>query len=102
MPDEISALTRRVDANERNHTDLAKSVTAIIEDQREIRDEMSDLKTERAVRVVRDEALNDRLRRIEKSIERVYNLGWWVLGAFGLTLIAAISSFVFKGGLNAP
>lgn len=102
MPDEISQLLRRLDMSERNQSDFAKSLTAVVEDVSDIHKPLNELQTDREVRKVRDEALNERLTRIERSIERVYNLGWWVLGAFGLTLIAAISSFVFKGGLHVP
>lgn len=102
MPDEIAALTRRVDANERNHTDLAKSVTAIVEDQRSVREEINAIKIDREVRKVREEHLNERLDRIEDRIDDVYKLGRWVLTAFGASLLALLANFIFRGGLIGP
>jgi hypothetical protein len=60
---------------------------------------MSGYDRDKAVQEVKDEYLEERLSRIEKSINAVYRLGWWVLAAFGGSFIALVANFVFKGGL---
>ena len=91
MPDEFSQLLRRVDMTERNHTDLAKSVTALTEN-------LDELRIDRARREERDIRVTERFDRIEKRLDGIYKLGWWVLGAFGASAIALIVNFVFRGG----
>jgi hypothetical protein len=85
---------------DRNQSDVAKSLTAIVEDHSKTKDVLDQLRTDREVRQERDKHLNERLDRIEKSIARLYNLGWWVLTAFGATLIAAVANFLVKGGFD--
>lgn len=102
MPEEIAAMLRRLDMTERNQTDFAKAVTAVITDINEIRKPLDELKTDREVRKVRDQHLNERLDRIEASIKSIYRLGLWVLTAFGSASIALVVNFVFRGGFNAP
>lgn len=83
---------------ERNLSDQGKTITEVIGDQREIRDDVSDLKRANAVRDVEDRHLDERLDRIETSIKAVYGLGKWLLGAIGSLIVAAVVGFVLKGG----
>jgi len=47
---------------------------------------------------LKEQYLDDRLDRIEASIKAVYNLGKWLLGAAGSTLLVAVIGFALKGG----
>lgn len=98
MPDEIKQIVRRLDTVERNTTDLAKSVTNITEELSDLSKPLRELEVDREVRKERDKNLYSRLDQIETSIEKVHNLGWWVLGTFGASAIALIANFMFKGG----
>jgi len=98
--DELEKALRRLDGMERNQSDVAKSITALIEDHNKSRNILDELRTDRAVRLERDKNLNERLDRIEASIARIHSLGRWVLAAFGAGLIALISNFLFRGGFN--
>ena len=100
MPDEMSQLLRRLDATERNQSDLARQHTEIVEEVRELRRPLDELRTDREVRKERDKHLDERLGRIEKSIASVYSLGKWMLGVVGSALLLAFVTFVVKGGLN--
>jgi hypothetical protein len=115
MPDEMSQLLRRMDMAERNMSDAAKTSTEIIEAQREMREELGDVKTDRAVRAERDKNLHERLERMEKTIEaglkavkedidgrfnRLRTPLWAAALAFISALIAAIANFIIKGGLS--
>lgn len=96
MPDELSAILRRLDMNERNSTDLAKTVTVLVED-------VSNLKLKDAVNAEREKARDDWRQRTEKKLDRIYGLGWWVLATFGASAIAGIVALVFlvfRRGLN--
>lgn len=89
---------------EQLHRDVlahAGTLTALVEDQRNMRMVLDEMKLDRAVRVERDKNLNERLDRIEASINAVYGLGKWVLGAIGSLVIAAIVTFVMNGGFGA-
>lgn len=55
-----------------------------------------------AIRDLRDEHLDERLDRIERSIAGIYKLGWWILGAFGTSAVALIANFAFRGGFFVP
>ena len=94
MPDEMSALLRRLDAIERNQSDAARTATAIVE-------EIHGIKTDREVRKERDLRLNERLDRIEERLDGVYKIGWWFLAIFGAAFIALVANFTFRGGFNA-
>ena len=62
--------------------------------------ELQAIVTERAVNVERDIRVNERFDRLEKAINGVYKLGWWILAAFGGLLVALIANFLFKGGFS--
>jgi hypothetical protein len=87
-----------------------ESISAIVTEVRHTQEELSTLRSgiesERKVRLVEDRHLNERLDRIEESIEKldstIIKIGMWILSAFGASLIVAISSFIFRGGLTVP
>lgn len=62
-------------------------------------DALNAAKIDAARREERDEALNERLKRIEKAIGGIYKLGWWILAAFGSAFIALLANFIFRGGM---
>ena len=119
VPDsEIGAILRRLDVMERNHSDLAKTITKLIEEMDTMRVALEDTRVDRAVRAERDIRINDRFDQINlkfdqiakstnerfdqivKRIDAVYGLGRWVLGAFGALVLALITNFMFRGGFN--
>lgn len=93
MQDSVEQIARDV----RDH---AKSLTAIIEDQRAMKEEIAVLREDKAVRVVKDDNLNDRLDRIDDRINGIFSLGKWLLAAVGTVLIAVVIDFVVHGGLT--
>jgi len=95
MPDEISSMLRRLDMTERNQTDLAKSVTALVVD-------VADLKTKDAVNAEREKARDDWRTRTEEKLNSIYKLGWWVLFTFGTVALGSVARFLFSGGFNVP
>jgi septal ring factor EnvC (AmiA/AmiB activator) len=98
--DRLAALERQAASAERSLTDHARTQSAFTEELRRHGELLADITTDRAVRTERDTNLNSRLDRIEKSINGVYNLGKWVLAAFGSALIVALATFLLRGGLN--
>jgi len=95
MPDETSQLLRRMDMTERNQTDLAKSITALVQD-------VAELKLKDAVNAAREEARDEWRSRTEKRLNSIYGLGWWVLATFGSLTIAAIANLLYRGGAGVP
>lgn len=99
MPEEFQVLLRRLDTTERNNADLAKSVSAIVDELSEIQKPLDELRLDRAARVERDIRHTEHFARIEKRLDAITKLGWWVLTAFGTSAIALVMNFVAKGGL---
>lgn len=108
---EISAILRRLDVSERNHTDLARSVTSLTETLNEVQRPLIELNIDREVRKERDKNLNERLDRIESKIKestaetkaeitKITGLGYWVLGAIGAAFVTGAVTFVMNGGLR--
>lgn len=97
MPDSENpqVLARRLDMVERNVSDHAKSLTALVHD-------VSELRTKNAVDDEREKARDDWRSRTEKRLDGIYRLGWWVLTTFGAILVAMVAQFVFRGGLVVP
>jgi len=115
MADEISDMQRRLDMNERNMGDFAKSLTAIVKDVHELRTPLEDLKTDKAVRAERDKHMHERLDRMERMIsvglndlrddidkrfDRLTKPFWAAALALITVLVGAVATFIFKGGLN--
>lgn len=61
-------------------------------------DALNAMKIEAARQEGKDANLIERIERLEKAVNKVYGLGWWILAAFGGSLIALISNFLFRGG----
>jgi hypothetical protein len=102
-------VTERIDQLMRDLENQAKSISVIVLDQREMKDELSefreaaskelrDIDKREAVRIERDKHLDDRLDRIEASIKAVYGLGKWILAAVGSVLVYVIVTGALKGG----
>ena len=100
-----------IDQLRRDHTSLVSFVDNLTTELRIIKDFVIEMHTDRAVRLERDKNMNERLTRIEKSIETlehecrkdfdsIKNLGKWVLLAFGAVLITAIGNFIINGGFG--
>lgn len=98
---EIAGLLRRLDAAERNGSDLAKTITRLVEELDEVRKPLDDLRLDRAVRAERDIRTTERFDRLEKKIDGVYRLGWWVLTTFGALTMAAVANLLY-GGAHGP
>lgn len=97
MPDSENpqVLMRRLDMVERNVSDHAKSLTALVHD-------VSELRTKNAVDDERERSRDEWRSRTEKRLDGIYRLGWWVLTTFGAILVAMVAQFVFRGGLVVP
>ena len=83
----------------KDHTQLASSLSAMA---LELGSMKTDRAVEKAVQTERQANLDERLERIEESIKGLYGLGKWMLLAFGGSMIAALVTFIVKGGLNVP
>lgn len=79
----------------KDHTLLASSVSVLTT-------EVGVLKVDKAVEAERDKHLQERLTRIEKSIESLHGIGRWLLMAFFGAIIAGLVTFMFKGGFSVP
>lgn len=77
----------------------AKTITELVTELNKLR---TDREKNDALRLMKDEYLDERLDRIEASIKSVYGLGKWVLGAFGAVLLSAAATFIVRGGLFGP
>lgn len=77
----------------------AQAIGVLVEDHRAFKNDLAQLQVDKARRDERGLALIERLERIEKSIDSVYRVGWWLLAAFGSSSIALIANFALKGGL---
>ena len=95
MPERIPEIQDRVGLLERDARDHAKSIGELVQ---RLRDVERDAAEDKRLRSLKDEHLDERLDRIEASIKSVYNLGKWLLGAAGSTLVVAIVGFALKGG----
>jgi hypothetical protein len=96
----LELIERAQAISDRNHTDMSKTITGLINEQSKTKDVLDILRTDRAVREERDKNINARFDQIEKSIKRIYDLGWWILAAFGSALILLVARFLFSGGFN--
>lgn len=53
-----------------------------------------------AVRIERDEQVDERFNRLEKRLDSIASLGRWILGALGSSLVTAVVAFVVSGGIH--
>ena len=83
-----------------------ESISSIVTDARNTKDQLvalqSGIDSDRKVRQLKDEHLNERLDDIEASIEKVFRLGLWSLGVFGAAVLVGLANFVINGGLKVP
>lgn len=95
-----------IDDIRRDLTRHGESISALVVDARNTKDQLnilqSGIEIERKVRLVEDRHLNERLDRIEESIEALNKVGKWILVTFGASLIVAVSGFILRGGLTVP
>lgn len=112
---EMDAIRERLAVTERNHTDLAKTITEIVNDVHELRKPIDELRTDREVRKERDTHLNARLDRMEATFKREMDelksdmvARWSKLqaplwtGASALigAIVITVWKFVISGSLN--
>lgn len=90
-PDRLDIVERDV----RDHSRILTEHNGSLGEQRKLLGELSRYKD---IREVEDGYLDERLDRIEKSLNGVYKLGWWILAAFGAAAISLIANFAFNGG----
>ncbi len=83
-PDSVALLRRDVSEHARVLTEHTHQLIAV--DKAE------------ALRQQADEHLDERLERIERRIDGIHKLGWWILAAFGSSAVALIANFAFRGG----
>lgn len=96
----MDELRRRVDVTERNQTDLAKSVTGIIESHQSLDDRLDRLERNEEINKVREEARDEWRKRTEAKLDGIYKLGWWVLTTFGALTMAALANLLYGRGGN--
>lgn len=96
----MPTVEQRLEQTERDLRDHSKSITSLVEDQRDLRGLLIGLEQDKAVRAVEDKHLDDRLDRIEERLKAVYSLGLWLLAAAGASLVAVAVEFVVNGGLR--
>lgn len=100
VTEEQEKTLKRLDGIERNLSDLGKSITEIVLDQKKTKEVLAEIRVDRAVRQERDKNLNERLDRIEADVSAIKKLGLWLLTAIGSGMVLAILNFVIKGGLK--
>jgi len=106
---------RRLDATERNVTDQAKTLTALIEQLKALQGPLGQLRIDREVRKERDRNVYERFDRIEHSMQegfermeadiksrfaRLDKPVWAAAVAFIGAIVAAVTTWITKGGLS--
>jgi hypothetical protein len=82
-----------------DHGTMAQSIGVLVKRLDEMeRTDLADLKQAKAIRAVEDKHLDERLDRIEASLQAVYGLGKWLLATIGSVLVVAVLGFILKGG----
>ncbi len=110
MPDRDIDPVQAIMLLRHDHQSLAKSITELIGDQVEIKQVLAGMNVDRAVGVERERNIHERLERMERSIDdfrkdvdkRFGNLSkplWAAALAVITTLVAAVTTFIIKGGL---
>lgn len=77
----------------------ARILTELVNEQRLVKEFISDNRTDKAVRTERDVHLHARLDRIEERINGLVSIGKWILLSFAASFFAAVATFIIKGGL---
>jgi hypothetical protein len=104
MPDNIdpTVMARRLDGMDRNLSDLARSVTHLVQDIDKSKNVLDELRVDRALRVERDLRIAEQFTEVKAKINGIYKLGWWVLATFGAALIMLMVNFALRGGPLVP
>ncbi len=107
MTDEIQSILRRLDATERNHTDLAASHTRQVEQASEMSRRLEALEAVQSDRRVDDARREEREKAMQKDIADVRDDIKSIKGAFtkllwivGTAVIGAFVAFILAGGLK--
>jgi hypothetical protein len=90
-------LHRRLDMTERNQSDLARTVTGIVQEIAGLQEDVHRLKTNEEINKVREESRDEWRKRTESKLDGIYRLGWWVLTTFGGLTLAALANILFGG-----
>lgn len=82
----------------------AETISSVVTEMRKIKDEFvsfrSGVESDRRVRVLEDEHINERFDRLESQFRTLFKLGLWIVGAFGAAFITGAANFVVNGGLS--
>lgn len=107
MTDEIQSILRRLDATERNHTDLSASHTRQVEQAAEMNRRLVTLEEVYSDRRVDDARREEREKSMQKDISDVREDIKSIKGAFtkllwivGTAVIGAFVAFILAGGLK--
>jgi len=92
-PDPIEALRAMLANHERTLTEL-------VQEHRQIKAFMDEIRTDREVRKERDKNLAEHLSRIEASLGSVFQIGKWLLLTTGSGVLMAITTFLINGGFR--
>ena len=92
-PDQIEALRAMLANHERTLAEL-------VNEQRQIRVFVDEIRTDREVRKERDRNLADHLERIETSVASIFSIGKWLLLTTGSGVLMAFITFMLNGGLR--
>lgn len=98
---------RRLDAVERNASDLARSHTLMVEELSGVKTRITQLeehhqesRVRSAVDTERDKALQSDIANIKDDIKSIKSLGKWALTTFIGAIVLAFVSFIIRGGLS--
>lgn len=87
----------RLDRVEHDLQGHAKTISELVLNEARRKDrEVSSVEIDK----LKEEHLDERLKRIESSVNAVYTLGKWLLAAVGTGLVAAVVTFIVNGGLH--
>lgn len=107
MTDEIQSILRRLDATERNHTDLSASHTRQVEQASDMHRRLEVLEKVQSDRRVDDARREEREKAMQKDIADTRDDIKSIKGAFtkllwivGTAVIGAFVAFILAGGLK--
>lgn len=99
---DMEDLRARLATTERNQSDLAKSITVLVETNQEAEKRLAKLETNEEVNKAYEQARDEWRKRTELKLDGIYKLGWWVLTTFGSLTMAALAAILYGGGGNGP
>lgn len=77
-----------------------RTLTELVNEQRQIRAFVEEIRTDREVRKERDKNLAEHLERIEKSVASIFSIGKWLLLTTGSGVLMAVTTFLINGGFR--